>query len=259
MFGTVNIAAQIDSAYKISIQKHNELVTKNRHILNRVVECLKFCGTHELALRAHNEKQESANRGNFLDLLSLLGNLDSVLDDHLNSPSTSVCKYTSHIIQNELLDCMYQVYIQESVKDINTATFVSVQADETTDIACKSQFVIILRYIKENKPVERFLSFENVHDRTARGLSEVLKKSLEPFNVKEKLIAQAYDGALVMSGNTGGVQTLMQNFFPYAKYVLCYAHQLNLVIQNACSKNIKFLRLFFANISGFTTFFSSSP
>jgi hypothetical protein len=39
IFGTVNIAAQIDSAHKISIQKHNELVTKNRHILNRVREC----------------------------------------------------------------------------------------------------------------------------------------------------------------------------------------------------------------------------
>ena len=51
-----------------------------------------------------------------------------------------------------------------------------------------------------------------------------------------------------MNGNQGDVQTLMQNYFPYAKYVHCYVHQLNLVIMNACSKNIKSVRLFFANI-----------
>ena len=45
--------------------KHNNLVTKNRHTLNRVIECLKFCGTHELAFMGHKETQESANRGNF--------------------------------------------------------------------------------------------------------------------------------------------------------------------------------------------------
>ena len=42
LLGAVNIAAQIDSAHKISIQKHNDLVSKNRHILNRVIECIKF-------------------------------------------------------------------------------------------------------------------------------------------------------------------------------------------------------------------------
>ena len=38
--------------------------------------------------------------------------------------------------------CMYQVYIEELINDINTANYVSLQADET-DITCRSQFVII--------------------------------------------------------------------------------------------------------------------
>jgi hypothetical protein len=148
-----------------------------------VLDCIKFCGTHELALSGHIETPGSANRGNFLDLLYLLNNLDSVLDEHLNS--TSTFKYTSHTIQNELLDCMYQVYIEELTKDVNAANYVSLQADETTDITCQSHFVIILRYIKGNKPVESFLSFETVHDRTAIGLSEVLRTSLQPFKVEK--------------------------------------------------------------------------
>ena len=134
------------------------------------------------------------------------------------------------------------------------------QADETTDIACRTQFVVILRYVKGCKPVERFLSFEEIHDRTANGLSDVLKKKLQPFNIERKLISQAYDGAAVMSGSHGGVQTLMQDSFPYAKYVHCYAHQLNLVIRNACSKNIKSVKLFFATlVDSQHFFFSQNP
>lgn len=51
---------------------------------------------------------------------------------------------------------------------------------------------------------------------------------------------------------------LMQDSSSYAKYVYCYAHQLNLVIRNAYSKNIMSVRLFFTNIIGFTTFFFST-
>ncbi|KAJ4447874.1 hypothetical protein ANN_09883 [Periplaneta americana] len=35
----------------------------------------------------------------------------------------------------------------------------------------------------------------------AKGLSEVLKQSLQPSNLENKLMAQAYDGAAIMSGN----------------------------------------------------------
>ena len=83
------------------------------------------------------------------------------------------------------------MHIEELKKDISAIDFVAVQANETTDITCCSQFVIILRFIKGCKPVERFLSFEPVHDHTASGLSKVLKKSLQPFNLENKLIAQA--------------------------------------------------------------------
>lgn len=39
--------------------KHNEQVTKNRYILKRIINCIKFCGKRELALRGHNEKDDS--------------------------------------------------------------------------------------------------------------------------------------------------------------------------------------------------------
>jgi hypothetical protein len=51
LFGSVNILSQLNEGYRVSIQRHSELVDKNRHILGRTINCIKFCGTHELSLR----------------------------------------------------------------------------------------------------------------------------------------------------------------------------------------------------------------
>jgi hypothetical protein len=48
-FGSVNILSQLNEGYRVSIQRHSELVDKNRHILGRIINCTKFCGTHELS------------------------------------------------------------------------------------------------------------------------------------------------------------------------------------------------------------------
>lgn len=98
-----------------------------------------------------------------------------------------------------------------------------------------------------------------VNNRMAKGLSEVLKQSLQPSNLENKLMAQAYDGAAIMSGNQSGIQTLMQKTFPYAKFVHCYAHQLNLVIKKHVHNALNQWSCFFANITGFIAFFSTSP
>ena len=49
-----------------------------------------------------------------------------------------------------------------------------------------------------------------VKDKTGVGLCNSIQVVLEPLKLREKLIAQTYDGAAVMSGNVRGVQTLMK-------------------------------------------------
>ena len=52
------------------------------------------------------------------------------------------------------LACLkYNVYTEEITREIKNSSYVSVQADETIDISCKSQFVIIVRYVKDFEPV----------------------------------------------------------------------------------------------------------
>ena len=54
-FGKTNIAEQLSKAYRDSIILHNLEVGKNRHILSRIIDCIKFCGAFELTLRGHDE------------------------------------------------------------------------------------------------------------------------------------------------------------------------------------------------------------
>ena len=92
----------------------------------------------------------------------------------------------------------------------------------------------------------------------ASVLLERLNQLLADDNEKMKLVAQAYDGASVMRGEKAGVQQKVREQFKNAHYVHCYAHQLNLIMQQATSR-IKKVNVFFSDLSGIASFFSRSP
>ncbi len=71
-FGKLSIAEQLDEGYMIGIRRHNEEVTKKRHILSRITDCVKFCGAFELALRGHDESKSSDNPGIFRGLVDFV-------------------------------------------------------------------------------------------------------------------------------------------------------------------------------------------
>lgn len=48
------------------------------------------------------------------------------------------------------------------------------------------------------------------------------------MEIPQKLIAQTYNGAIVVSSEKGVVQQIIK--YPYARCIYCYAHQLNPII-----------------------------
>ena len=113
LLGKHDIRQQLDSAYRKNIENHNAQVKKNRYVLSKIIDCIKFCGAFELALRGHNETEDSLNPGVFKGLVNFSSELDQVLKDHLQT--ATVFKGTSKTIQNELLQCMFEV-LQEHIK-----------------------------------------------------------------------------------------------------------------------------------------------
>lgn len=264
MLGNVNIAAQLHEGYSVSVRNHNKEVDKNRHILSKLIDCIRFCGAFELALRGHDETDSSSNPGVFRGLVDLVASLDSVMHEHLQN--ATVFKGTSKTIQNELLDCMFDVMQGHIVNDLKHAEFISIQADETTDVSTHCQLVVVFRYIDTANTVqERFFCFKSIDGQTnADGISRVLLDQLglvclpESEADKSRLIAQTYDGASVMRGATGGVRRKVQDVYPNAHFIHCYAHQLNLVMEQAVSA-LTPVRCFFSDLGGFSGFFSRSP
>ena len=39
-FGRVNIATQLDEGYRLAVRCHNDEVSNNQHILNRLIQCV---------------------------------------------------------------------------------------------------------------------------------------------------------------------------------------------------------------------------
>ncbi|XP_060855369.1 uncharacterized protein LOC132933049 [Metopolophium dirhodum] len=254
LLGKQDIRQQLSNAFRLSIQKHNETVTNNRYILSKIIDCIKFCGAFELALRGHNEKSDSENPGIFRGLINFSSELDNTLKLHLEQ--STVFKGLSKIIQNEMLECMLFVIRQNIKNEIKNADFFSVISDETTDVSAQFQMSIIFRYILSNgTPVERFWGFFNPSGHDAKSLSECIKYNLKEVTENhDKLISQSYDGAAVMSGRLSGVQKLIKDEYKNAHFVHCYAHQLNLILSQATMHN-RDVRIFFSNLTDVTNFF----
>lgn len=257
LLGNANIMTQLNSAYRQHVIDHNEKVRKNRYILKRIICCVKFCSAFELALRGHDESEESGNRGIFRELVDFSAELDVTLREHLQN--ATVFKGTSKIIQNDILDCMLDVCKEEICSQIKKSEFLSVQCDETTDVTNWCQLVLIFRYVYDGNVHENFWGFKRVKDKSAMGLQKCIEEEIDPLILEtpQKLIAQTYDGANVMSGAVGGVQAYVKIKYPCAHYVHCYAHQLNLLMQKAASQHAK-VRVFFNNLSAIPAFFSNS-
>ncbi|KAG2468179.1 ZMYM1 protein, partial [Polypterus senegalus] len=80
---------------------------------------------------------------------------------------------------------------------------------------------------------------------------------MQGYSFREKLVAQTYDGAAVFASSLNGLQAKVKVIAPSAVFVHCYAHRLNLVLSQG-AKCLPESRIFFASLSGFTTFFSKS-
>jgi hypothetical protein len=254
LLGTTNIQAQLDSAFWLEIQRHNAHVTKNRHILSKIIDCIKFCGAFELALHGHDSK----NPGVFLGLINFASEIDKTLQEHLQSDT--VFKGTSKDIQNDLLNCMLDVYYEEIKKEIASAPFVAVMADETTDVSSKFQMSIILRYVKNANPVERFWGFLCPSDPDAQALTDGILSVIDPLIDQnfDKLVGQSYDGAAAVGAKDKEIQANIKAKYPNAHFVHCYAHQLDVIMAQASSQCNQ-VRLFFSNIQDVPDFFSNSP
>ena len=100
--------------------------------MKMIIEVLMFCAFQkEIALRGHREV-DSKNSCNFLELLDLVSNHDSVLKTKLHDGAKNA-DYTSHAIQNKLLHILATSVRHIICQCVKGAGFYSIIIDESMD------------------------------------------------------------------------------------------------------------------------------
>lgn len=131
--------------------------------------------------------------------------------------------------------------VQSSVvDDLNKADvpWYTIMEDGTKDKINRENIALAIRYVKNGKPYESLLAIENATSLNAPYFVRMTLDILKSLNINcDYMLSQCYDGASVMSGSKGGVQTLIQKELNRSiPYVHCYNHQLHLVIVKAVSE-----------------------
>ncbi|XP_019084184.1 PREDICTED: uncharacterized protein LOC104709114 [Camelina sativa] len=137
---------------------HNNAKRKCEHLLHQ-----------GLPFRGHDESDESANRGNFLELL----------------------KYTAG--QNEVVKKVTKSIIEEIDNDV-----FGLLVDESTDVSDKEQMAVVFRFVDKYGIVkERFVGVIHVKETSSLSLKCAIDSLFAKYGLSMKKVrGQGYDGAI---------------------------------------------------------------
>ncbi|XP_076354003.1 zinc finger MYM-type protein 1-like isoform X2 [Tachypleus tridentatus] len=256
-FCSTHVELQIDEQRHAAIVQHNERVRKNRDVLHRLIDIVIYLGNQELVFHGPSEGQSSVNHGNYAELTRLVGKYDDRLASHMES--CNVFSRMSNRILNDLIEAVKNVILAEIKKEIHEAKFIAVILDETSEVSSASQLSTVWRYVTTDGVVEeRFTGFTDINANSSVALiSEHIFACVGEMDCADKLVAQSYNGAAVMTDKLNVLQTKVKARCPCAIFVHCCAHTLNLVLSQACMI-IKECKIFFSTLNGLVSFFSTS-
>jgi len=234
---------------------HAENVAENWEYAQKITEILLYLARQGLALRGHDESVNSTNRGNFLELCKLFGKHDLQFADRLESS----LNLTSHGSQNQILSIAAQQVLRTMVKEVRSVGFFCLMADEARSFR-DEQLAFCIRCAVDLDVRERFVMFVDCSEcRDANGITRLLMETADKAGLGDvSIVAQAYDGASVMSGKDNGVQKQIRDIHPAAIYIHCMAHKLNLVIVASCMTT-RHIVTFFSNLQSLYVCFFFSP
>lgn len=101
---------------------HSKQVQDNRMYVERVADILRFTAVQGIAQRGHDESNTSDNKGNYLELLNLLGKYDEIVKKK-DGPANA--------IQDEILGILSRLTLAAIQEEMKGSQCFALTVDET--------------------------------------------------------------------------------------------------------------------------------
>ncbi|XP_042391829.1 zinc finger MYM-type protein 1-like [Zingiber officinale] len=203
-----------------------------------MLDVTRFLLKQGLSFRGHDESSNSLNRGNFLELLQWYSQRNKEVSKVVNQNAPGNNQMISPAIQKDLTRACASEITLSIIEDIGNNVF-SLMVDESRDILVKEQMGVVLIYVnKRGQVIERFLAIVHVSDTSYRSLKDAIDALFVKHGLSlSRLRGQGYDGTSNMRGEFNGLKSLILQENPYASYIHCFSHQLQLVIIAVAKSN----------------------
>ncbi|KAL4620489.1 hypothetical protein ACB092_06G158100 [Castanea dentata] len=211
----IDLMNQSQHIQKVLENFNSDQIASNQLRLKTSIDVVKVLAFQGLAFRGRDESSDSINRGNFLEILDLVVSYNEYVAEAIEKTPKNA-SYKSPKIQKEILQLFSNKFF--------------LIVDEARDESMKEQMAIVIRFVDKDV---------HVLDTTALTLKDEIYSILSHHR---------YDGASNMRGEWNVLKALVSNDCPYAYYIHCFAHRLQLALV-AASKEVILVQSFFNRLS----------
>ena len=146
-------ATTVGDVGELLSDKHAQEKAKSRRILLTILSNIRYLARQAQPLRGTwNTDSVSEDNSNFYQLLRLRAEENPAIMEWLDRRTD---KYTSPIIQNEMLEALTLGMLREISEQIQNAKFYMIMADETADVSIKEQLVVCIHWVDDKFVIHR--------------------------------------------------------------------------------------------------------
>lgn len=165
----------------------------------------------------------SPRNGNYLEFIELISLDNNLLAQHIDNHGKRGAGHTSYLsstIMEELIDVMRKQVLNEIFQQVKQSKYYSVSLDSTPDESHVDQLTLVLCYIENDGPVERFVMFMANKGHKVQEMFYAMLQFLQAYKIYlSNCRGQTYDNESSMNGMYNGLwakfckRTVLQNGF----------------------------------------------
>ena len=127
-------------------------------------------------------EETTGNVGNFRALMVLLSRKNDIIRQKLTSGPGNAT-WLGHDIQNSLISLLANKVHSMIKREVQSAQFYTLMADETKDVSKSEQLSMVLRYLYNGSTYERFISFTECDEINSEAIFFYIMAGLREMDI----------------------------------------------------------------------------